>query len=102
MRIGFISTYFYPVKGGAENNCFYLARELAKKHEVHVFTSYNDNLKPYEIIEGIHVHRSKELFRFGYYAAFYPGMLVDIMNIDLDVLHVHSFGFLWQGLIVLF
>jgi len=39
MKIGFLIEYFYPVRGGAENNCFYIARELAKSHEVHVFTS---------------------------------------------------------------
>lgn len=101
MKIGFISTYFYPVKGGAENNCFYLAKELGKKHEVHVFTSHKGEFKHYEVIEGIHVHRSREIFRFGYYAAFYPGMLFQVLNTKLDVLHVHSFGFLWHDLIVL-
>jgi len=30
MKIGFLITYFYPATGGAENNCYYLAKELAK------------------------------------------------------------------------
>ncbi|MEK6955628.1 MAG: glycosyltransferase family 4 protein [Nanoarchaeota archaeon] len=101
MRIGFISTYFYPIKGGAENNCFYLARELAKNNEVHVFTSHKGDLKPYEIIDNIHVHRSRQFFRFGYYLAFYPGMFYQVLKIDLDVLHVHSYGFLWHDFIIL-
>ena len=102
MRIGFISTYFYPVKGGAENNCFYLAKELSKNNEVYVFTSHKGDLKSYEIVDNIHVHRSRQFFRFGYYLAFYPSMLFNIMKTDLDVLHVHSYGFLWHDLIVLF
>ena len=36
MKIGFLINYFYPYKGGAEDNCFYLAREMAKDNEVHV------------------------------------------------------------------
>ncbi|HLC86287.1 MAG TPA: glycosyltransferase family 4 protein [Candidatus Nanoarchaeia archaeon] len=101
MKIGLITTYFYPRVGGAENNCFYLAKELAKKHEVHVFTSHKSEFKHYEVIDRIHVHRSREIFRFGYYAAFYPGMLFQVLNTKLDVLHVHSFGFLWHDFIIL-
>ena len=100
MKIGFITTYFYPHIGGAENNCFYLSRELAKIHEVHVFTSHKGQHKYHESIEGIHIHRSREIFRFGYYAAFYPGMLLQVLNTKLDVLHVHSYGFLWHDIIV--
>lgn len=101
MKVGFISTYFYPVLGGAETNCFYLAKELAKKHEVHVFTSHKGRLPEEETIENIHIHRSKTFFRFGYYAALYPSMLRKILKQDLDVLHVHSYGFLWHDFCIL-
>jgi len=103
MKIGFLIEYFYPVRRGAENNCFYLARELAKKHEVHVFTSdRKDNriFKKKEIIDGIHIYRYKNVFRYKYYLTFTPGML-NVLNYDLDILHVHSFGFLWHDFVVL-
>ena len=59
MEIGYLIEYFYPKEGGAENNCFYLARELAKKHKVYVFTSRTENTKDYEIIDGIKIYRFK-------------------------------------------
>ena len=101
MKIGFLINYFYPKKGGAENNCFYLARELAKNNEVHVYTSKLPNTKDYEIIDNIHVHRYKTLFRYKYYITCSPGLLFNILKEDLDILHVHSFGFIWHDLIVL-
>ena len=100
MKIGFLINYFYPLKGGVENNCFYLARELAKTNEVHVFTSLLPNTKKYEIIDNIHVHRYKTLFRYRYYLSFTPG-LINILSYKLDVLHVHSFGFFYHDLILI-
>ena len=102
MKIGFLIEYFYPVRGGAENNCFYLAKELAKKHEVHVFTSDRKDgniFKKEEVIDGIKIHRYKNWFRHKYYLTFTPGFL-NILNYDLDILHVHSLGFLWHDKIV--
>ncbi len=101
MKIGFITTYFYPVLGGAETNCFHLARELAKKNEVHIFTSNNNTSPKEETLDKIHIHRSKTLFRSGYYAAFYPSLLKNLLHYDLDIVHVHSYGFLWHDLCVL-
>ena len=104
MKIAFISTYFHPIKGGAENNCFYIAKELAKTHEVHIFTSdRKDNLvlKNEEIVDNIHIHRFKTLFRYRYYLAFYPKMLRSILKKDLDIVHVHSLGFLWHDFCIL-
>ena len=103
MKIGFLIEYFYPVRGGAENNCFYLARELAKNHEVHVFTSDRKDgkiFKKEETFEGIKIHRYRNWLRYKYYLTFTPGFL-DILNYDLNILHVHSLGFLWHDLVVL-
>jgi len=98
MRIGFLITYFYPQTGGAENNCYYLAKELAKKHEVHVFCSGKEDSE--EKISGIRVHRSKEIFRFRYYMGFYPGIIDKLLKYDLDVLHLHGFGFIQHDIAV--
>lgn len=104
MKIGFLISYFYPFEGGAENNCFYLAKELAKNHEVHVFTSdrrENTLLKKEEIVYNIHIHRCKTVYRYKYYLTFNPSLLTKILKQDLDILHVHSFGFIWHDLTVL-
>ena len=104
MKIGFLINYFYPRKGGAENNCFYLARELAKKHDVSVYTSDKKGktrFKKYEVIDNIKINRFKS-FRYKYYSAIYPKMLFKVLKDDLDILHVHSIGFLWHDLIVIF
>ncbi len=100
MRIGFLINYFHPLKGGAENNCFYLARELAKKHEVHVYTSLLKNTKKYEIFENIHIHRYKTWFRYKYYLSFTPG-LIKVLFTKFDVLHIHSLGFIYHDLIII-
>lgn len=98
MRIGFLITYFYPFTGGAENNCYYLAKSLAKKHEVHVFCSGKENSE--EIIDGIHVHRSKEILRIGYYFSFYPSIIKSLLKYELDILHVHGFGFIQHDIAI--
>jgi len=101
MKVGFLINYFYPMKGGAENNCFYLARELAKNNEVHVFTSQIKGTKKYEVINKIHVHRYKTFFRYKYYLSFTPGLLRAILKEDLDILHIHSLGFIWHDKIMI-
>ncbi len=93
MKIGFLITYFYPRSGGAESNCFYLAKELAKNHEVHVFTSGEADAE--EVIGGIKVHRCREIFRIKYYLAYYPSLIKKLLAWNLDVLHIHGLGF-WQ------
>jgi glycosyltransferase involved in cell wall biosynthesis len=91
MRIGFLITYFFPQIGGAENNCYYLARELAKKHEVHVFCSGQEDSE--EVIDNIKVHRAKERFRVRYYLASYPSLTEKMLANPVDLLHIHGLGF---------
>lgn len=100
MKICFLINYFYPMKGGAENNCFYLAKELSKNHEVHVYTSLLKDTKKYEIIDNIHIHRYKTFFRYKYYLSFTPG-LINVLFKKFDILHVHSFGFVYHDFIVI-
>ena len=100
MKIGYLIEYFYPHHGGAENNCYYLAKELAKKHEVHIFTSQLNNTKRYEVINNIHIHRYRTLLRYKYYLSITPG-LIEILNYKLDILHTHSFGFLYHDFLIL-
>ncbi len=96
MRIGYIIPYFHPFKDGLENNCLYLASELAKQHEVHVFTSdrRGDDIlnERYEYYNGIHIHRYPTLFRYKYYFFYNKGMLSDVLRHNLDILHFHNIG----------
>src|SRR3989344_3738250 len=82
-----------------ENNFLYLATEMVKLgHEVHVFTSDRRDgqiIKEKEgMINGIHIHRSRTLLRYKYYLELNPEIIGSILKYkDLDVLHIHSFGF---------
>jgi glycosyltransferase involved in cell wall biosynthesis len=99
MRIGFVTTYFYPVKGGAENNCYYLARELAKHHEVHIYASGAEE-KEYAL-ENMRVHICRTIFRHKYYLALYPSLVNKVLKEEFDILHFHSLGFLQHDLALL-
>jgi glycosyltransferase involved in cell wall biosynthesis len=99
MKIGFVSRYFYKAKGGAENYAYSLARELVKDgNEVHVFCS--DKQDKEEIMEGIHVHRCKEIFAIKYYFAFYPSIVKKLLSYNFDIIHVNSFGFIQNEIAV--
>ena len=102
MRIGFLLSSFYPNTGGREVITFSLAKELVKRgHKVHVFTSLTEDLKPEEIIEGIHIHRTKTFFQYKYYLEFNPGWIKNVLKYKLDILHIQSFGFIMADVAVL-
>lgn len=104
MRIGILTSYFYPVVGGAENVILNQAKELAKNNEVHVFTTNkkgDEIFQSEEIYENIHIHRVPVWFRYKYYLAFYPRIISKLLKYDLDILHVNSMGFLQHDLAVL-
>lgn len=104
LKIGYVLTYFHPFKDGMENNCLYLAREMVKLgHEVHVFTSdRRDNTileQKEEVYEGIHIHRCKVWWRYKYYLEIKPEVILKILKYkDLDILHMHSFGFIMHDI----
>lgn len=100
MRIGFLIKYFNPGMGGAENNCYYLARELAKnkKNQVHIFCSGDEERE--ETLERIKVHRCRRIINLTYYFSFYPSINKKLLSYDLDIIHVHGFGFIQNDLAV--
>ena len=106
LKIGYILSYFHPFKDGTENNCLYLASEMVKLgHEVHVFTSDRRDGKILEEkeaeINGIKIHRSKTYWRYKYYLDLNPGMIPMTMKYDLDILHIHSFGFMFYDAVLM-
>lgn len=98
MKIGFLIRNFYPQTGGAENNCYYLARELAEKHKVHVFCSGERDSE--EVIDKIRIHRCKRIFSIKYYLTFYPSLTKKLKKYNLDILHVHGLGFIQNDLAI--
>ena len=107
LKIGYLLPYFHPFKDGTENNCLYLATEMVKLgHDVHVFTSdRRDNIvldKKYEVYNGIHIHRTRDLWRYKYYLELNFEVIKEVLkHKDLDVLHVHSFGFIMHDIILI-
>ncbi len=104
MKIAIVSTYFPPIAGGEGINAYNLAKELAKKHKVHVFTSDKRNgliLNREEIIHRINIHRLKARFRLGFHFVFYPSLIRKLLDGNFDIIHFHSFGILQHDLAVL-
>lgn len=60
MKILMISSYYHPYIGGAELYCKEVAERFVNKgYEVHVLTKNLSNLKEYEFINKVHIHRIK-------------------------------------------
>jgi glycosyltransferase involved in cell wall biosynthesis len=100
-KITYVLPYFFPVKGGAERNCYELARRMADMgHTVTVLTSSDSKLSgqpdfPFK------VERFRRL-NHAYYLGFYPGLFTRLMFSRQDIVHVHGFGFIWQDFCLLF
>mgnify|MGYP000064708730 CR=1 FL=1 len=84
MRVAIVTRYFLPVKGGIENHCYNLAKELVKKNvKVEIHTSKDtltnkNTLVDYEIVDNIVVRRHKRFWK--------------ITLKDWDVIHLHNFN----------
>jgi len=97
MKIVHICPFYTPAIGGVKQVVEELAkRQIEQGHEVHVFTSDWDKERRiknnYEIIEGVHVHRFRHLFKIGNFVSFWPGVFFEILKEDFDVIHSHVFG----------
>lgn len=57
MRILMINYEFPPLGGGGGVACYYLAKELAKEHQVDYLTSGPKGMARFEIVDGIRVNR---------------------------------------------
>ncbi len=103
LNITYVITKFYPEHGGAEVNCYEIAKRMVNKgHRVTVLTANNikNSLPQSEIIEGIVVKRSRR-FNNQYYLGFYPGMFRLLLFTKADLIHIHGFGFFWQDLFLI-
>jgi len=58
MKIILLTELFWPYQlGGGERQFFELAKFLAKKHEVHVYSVKLQGVPEQEVLDGVHIHR---------------------------------------------
>ena len=89
MKIAQITKYFYPHRGGIESHVLGISKEFVEKGlNVKVFTSNIPKGKRREEINGIKVFRSPVFFTFSN-GPFSPGILMDLLNNDYDLIHLH-------------
>lgn len=96
MKILFVTSYFYPVIGGAETYMYNIAKELINKgHTVEILVSNSSRdgkkIENESSIDGIKVRRFKTIFRFGFSGVFFPGLFRAVKTSDADIVHVHGY-----------
>ncbi|MEO0081541.1 MAG: glycosyltransferase family 4 protein [candidate division WOR-3 bacterium] len=108
MKIVFHAVYYLPEYGGMESHIQSLAEELHKRgHEVHILCGRSlPGLTEYELINGIHVHRTTWFGRnpvgWFLYTGFSALRLLRLTR-DADIVHGESFTSGWPcGLVKLF
>lgn len=97
MKIAHVNMFYKPTFGGVEKVMEELAkRQIAEGHEVHVFCCDSDKhnrikLKE-EIIDGVHVHRSRYWLRLSMSTFIWPGLILKLPKYKFDVIHSHVSG----------
>lgn len=92
MKILQISALFTPHIGGIETHVYTLSRYLVKKgHDVTVFTSKLPKTQNYEIIDGIKVHRFRNMWS-PLNNQVVPGIFFRLLKKagEFDLIHVHG------------
>jgi len=106
MKICFITSFFYPVRGGTETHIMELSKQLIKKgHSVTVFTTDLSRTgkieKKQETINKIKIKRFNALFKIGDFASFWPYLFPEVKKSNFDIYHIHTYRNL-QNFAVLF
>ncbi len=97
MKIAHVCPFYTPAIGGVKQVVEELAkRQIKAGHEVHVFTSDWDKEKrikeKYEIIDKVHVHRCRHLFKIANFVTIWPSVFSELMKHNFDIIHSHVFG----------
>ena len=95
MRITQVSAFYDPFSGGSENYCRQLSKRLVERgHEVTVLTSRIDKTsREIEEIDGVTVRR-KLCAGVAWGVNPVSHVLHDLLQMDADVVHAHSYIFL--------
>jgi glycosyltransferase involved in cell wall biosynthesis len=95
MKISIFVLFFPPKRlGGTEIATFNIAKNLAKEHEVHVFTRLDEGLQRESFTEGFYVHRiywSKIKFFGG--LLFWMNAVSLLLKIKPDIIHIQTMDF---------
>jgi glycosyltransferase involved in cell wall biosynthesis len=99
MKIAHVCPFYTPAIGGVKQVVEELAKRQSKQgHDVHVICSDWDKNKTieikHEIIDGVKIHRCKNLFSLVNFATFWPSLFSKIREGNFDVIHSHAFGHL--------
>lgn len=91
MNILFLCRLYYPHVGGVEKHVEKICDILSRKHKLRIITyKFDDNLKDYEVINGIEVYRMKAATKLGVW----NWMANNKYILDwAEVLHVHDVYF---------
>jgi glycosyltransferase involved in cell wall biosynthesis len=97
MKIAYVCPFYTPAIGGVKQVVEELGERYVKQgHEVHVFTSDWDKEKRIketeEIINGVHVHRCRHVWRVANFMTFWPSLFPKLMKGKFDVIHSHLFA----------
>ena len=89
-----VSTFYAPTIGGVEKVIEELAtRYVQQGHHVDIFCSDSDKhqrlQKKVEIIDGVHVHRSRYWLKLSLNTYIFPGVIWDLLWQKYDVVHSH-------------
>lgn len=91
-----MTPFFFPVKGGMEEHVFDTSKMLKKLgYEVEIFSSnklrQGKIKRKRDIFNGIKLTRFNSLFHVTRLAPIWPGVLINIMFNNFDILHMHSY-----------
>lgn len=89
MRVVQVTKYFHPHKGGIESNVLGISEGLADRgHDVLVLTANIPRGGQTEELSGIEILRSTSFFIL-FNTPFAPGIFINLMKEDYDLIHVH-------------
>ena len=95
-KVIFVTSFFYPTLGGAENHILNIGKELIKLgYNIEVYCSDMDRDKRIKKregeIEGIKIKRFKNLLKLSFSGLIFPGLFPAIKNSDADIFHLHGY-----------
>lgn len=97
MRVCIVNPFFHPYKGGIEERIKAIGKRLSNNHEIHIVTSQLPGTKPFEVIDGIRVHRLPSRY-FQIYnppLIFTSGIKKKIQELKPDLIHLH-YRWAWE------
>lgn len=91
LNICMVNPFFHPYDGGIERRIKAVGKRLSEKHEVNLVTSQLPGTEPFDLVNGIKVHRlpSRFIYLYNPPAVFTPGIEEKIREINPDVIHLH-------------